>query len=433
MLFNSNKALVSELETKLTGCEQQEEAINRAIATIRFTPDGEIKTANALFLNVVGYTLDEITNKHHRMFCAGNYANSEEYRMFWSELRAGGSHRGTFPRVTKNGTKIWLEATYLPIKDESGKVVEVLKFASNVTENHNQLRTQKFILEAINRSMAVIEFTPDGTILEANGNFLSTMGYSKGEIVGQHHRMFCKPEFYSSNPNFWSELASGKFNSGQFERVNARGETLWLEASYNPVYDEDGKVEKIIKFASDITSRVKRNQEVEQASEISFSTAEETANIAKTGGENLKAVIKNSNEIVRLVTEANTTIEELNKESESIEEIVATISTIADQTNLLALNAAIEAARAGEHGRGFAVVADEVRQLAASTSASTQKINDVVKLNRELSRSVSHSVSSVTETALSANEFISSIEGVMHEIEIGAKNVCERVSSIIHL
>ncbi|RXJ71038.1 hypothetical protein CS022_21780 [Veronia nyctiphanis] len=405
------------------------ESINESVPTIYFTPEGIIKRANHLLLGAAGYALEEVQGQHHRELCDPDYARSTEYMKFWERLRAGEVISGTFPRRNKRGERLWLEATYFPVKID-GKVVEVMKIASDITEEKIRLDDQSAIFSALDKSLAVIEFHPDGTIIKANGNFLAAVGYSLDQIQGKHHKMFCPESFYQENPNFWSELANGDFKAGQFERKNAAGHVLWLEATYNPVYNDDGKVFKVVKFASDITARIEKDHAVRAASEVAYSTSVETAQIAKQGADALNSTVQTSSSISEQVLETAESISQLNEQSKSIEAIVSTISDIADQTNLLALNAAIEAARAGDQGRGFAVVADEVRQLAARTSQSTAEIADVVKKNRELTSEATDKMSSVSESADKGKQQISEAAGVMDEIRAGAENVAKTVSSL---
>ena len=279
--------------------------------------------------------------------------------------------------------------------------------------------------------MARIEFTPSGEIITANRNFLNVVGYNINDIKGKHHRMFCFEQFYADNPNFWAQLAQGEFKSGQFERQNARGEKVWLEASYNPIFDAKGVVEKVIKFATDITAGEERNMAITQAAELSFSTAEETAQIAINGADLLTKSVADSNGIVEQITKTNALLERLNEQSKNIATIVSTIKGIADQTNLLALNAAIEAARAGDLGRGFAVVADEVRSLAARTSQSTVEIEQVVQENEALTVTVTENMGLVKENAELNNNQIMQVESVISEIQVGAENVSKSVSVLL--
>lgn len=401
------------------------------MAFIEFSPDGLILDANPLFLKLMGYPLDRVVGQHHRLFCAADEVAAPEYKRFWSELAAGKSHAGTFRRIKANGEAAWLEATYFPVLGEDRSVVKVIKIAADVTAEKNELLSKEALAAALDRSMAVIEFSPNGDIITANRNFLNVMGYSLEQLRGKHHRIFCTDTFYQQNSHFWSELAKGEFKSGQFERLNSHGQVVWLEATYNPVFDHAGKVYKVVKFASDITDRIEQAAAVRQAAEVASSTSEETAAIAQQGIKSLQAAVETSSRIAAQVSEATNLITQLNSQSKSIEEIVATISGIADQTNLLALNAAIEAARAGEQGRGFAVVADEVRQLAARTSKSTSEIAGVVQKNRELTSKVTETVHSVSITAEEGSQRTHQVSSIMEEIYQGAENVCRTTSGLV--
>ncbi|WP_038043539.1 methyl-accepting chemotaxis protein [Thioalkalivibrio sulfidiphilus] len=406
------------------------DAIRASVAYIEFTPDGQILDVNEHFLAATGHTRDVVLGAHHRLFCEPSYVKSTEYRQFWERLARGESHAGTFPRRMADGRRLWLEATYFPVRDASGRVTRVIKIASDVTAKQEQLRDQAAVFQALDRSMAVISFTPEGQILDANRNFLDAVGYRLDEVRGRHHRMFCDEAFYRDHPHFWEQLAAGELMTGKFRRLRSDGRELWLEASYNPILDEQGRTVKVIKFATDITESVDAANKIRDASAVAYSTAQQTADNAGRGYTSLLASVENSEQIRALIEEAKRAIHDLNSQSKNIETIVATISSVASQTNLLALNAAIEAARAGEHGRGFAVVADEVRQLAARTSAATEEITRVLQGNLQYTTEIVTRIENVSEAAERGRQQVISAGTLVDEIRSGATHVVDLVSSI---
>ena len=405
------------------------QSIKEHTAYIKFKPDGTIIDANALFLAATGYSLAEITGQHHRIFCDSSLANSSEYREFWSDLANGHGRKGIFQRYTKNGDILYLSANYFPVKDASGRVVEVVKICTDVTEESKKLVSKNAILEALDRSLAVIEFTPDGTILRANKNFLNVMGYELKQIEGKHHKMFCFPDFYSENPDFWLKLQRGEHFTGRFQRKDAHDNTIWVEATYNPIFNRKGEVYKVIKFASDITERVNLAL---QAVEMAASISEETSRITDSAIHVLNDAVETSHRVAARVKGASELGGELMNQSKNINEIVTTINGIANQTNLLALNAAIEAARAGETGRGFAVVADEVRKLASRTSAATDEITEVVSENTRLIGEMDGHLDSVNHVALQGEDSIHSVQHGLEDVSAGVSRFVGIVDRLRH-
>ncbi|EKO3695350.1 PAS domain S-box protein, partial [Vibrio metschnikovii] len=346
------------------------------------------------------------------------------------QLAQGQSQSGTFSRLTKSGQEIWIEATYIPIKNQQGKVYKVIKIASDVTKAKQKLDSQAAVFNAVDKSMAVISFTPDGTIIEANKNFLTALGYQLNEIVGKHHRIFCDEAFHQEHPKFWSELAKGKFQSGLFKRLTKYGEEIWIEATYNPIFDDQGKIVRVTKFASDITDRIQRSKRIEEATLIAEQRSQETVSLTHDGSKMVADAAASAQDIEATVNKANELMGQLAGQSKQIVQIVTTISSIADQTNLLALNAAIEAARAGEYGRGFAVVADEVRSLAANTSKATDEISAIVKRNTELTTTSEASLDSVRSKVTECNNQLSITKTLIEEIRKGAVYVAETIEKI---
>jgi methyl-accepting chemotaxis protein len=236
------------------------EALDRVHAIIEFDLDGNILSANDNFLSIFGYAWDEIAGQHHRMFCEPSFADSEAYASLWNKLGRGSFEAADFKRLGKGGREVWLSATYTPVLDDSGTPVRVVKFARDITEDTLRIAEFEGKIRAIERAQAVIEFAPDGTVLAANDNFLKIFGYRLDEVVGKHHRMFCDPG-YAESPEysrFWQALGRGEYVADEFKRLSKDGAEVWLQASYNPIFDMDGRAFKIVKFASDITAEVQK-------------------------------------------------------------------------------------------------------------------------------------------------------------------------------
>lgn len=405
-------------------------AITSNTPWIEFTPYGVIKNSSQMFLDLTGYTLNELKGKHHEIFCFDNYRNSFEYQEFWKDLANGKTKNGTFERKNKNNDEIILEATYFPIRNINGIVTSVAKIASDITGLHYKNKKNDALFSALDKSQAIIEFDSNGNILSANSNFLKLLEYNENQIIGKHHHIFCFDDFYKDNPNFWKELQQGEIKSGLFQRRSSFGSNVWIEATYNPIISESGEIVKVVKFASDITERVERNRAISQASEIAYSTAVETAQIAKEGSKLLSDAVSVSLDVSKKIEYTVQSNKQLESSAKNIQNIVATIKGIADQTNLLALNAAIEAARAGEYGRGFAVVADEVRQLASRASDSTEEIIKVVEKNQSLIQDVTILMDGVSASSEKGSAKMTEVSTVMEKIHIGAENVSNTVAQL---
>ncbi|MFV3129104.1 methyl-accepting chemotaxis protein [Niveispirillum sp. KHB5.9] len=387
--------------------------MGKAQAIIEFSPDGVILGANDNFLAVMGYGLSEIRGKHHSMFVDDATRTSAAYAEFWRSLRGGKAGKvEMIRRFAKGGREVWIQGSYNPVLDRRGNVVKVVKIASDVTAEHQRSMDQQGQLAALNRAQAVISFAMDGTILDANENFLKAMGYRLDQIQGRHHSMFMDPAEAASPAYaaFWDSLRAGRFSQAEYRRQAAGGRTVYIQATYNPVLDCEGRPVKVVKFATDVTQAVlarRRNEETleavqkylgdivsaveqsnDQAVNASAASQQTSASVAAiaSGSEQLDASIQ---EIARSMSYSKTATEQAFNEAtvvdeatqrllsgtQAMDDIVKVIGEIAGQINMLALNATIESARAGEAGRGFAVVAGEVKSLARQAADATQRIS----------------------------------------------------------
>ena len=435
-------------------------ALDRSLAIIEFDPRGKILTANENFCSVLGYSLSEIRGQHHSLFVDPDYARSAEYAAFWAKLGRGEFDQREYRRIGKGGKEVWIQASYNPVKNSRGVVTKVVKVATDITAE--KIRNAEFEgkIEAISRVQAVIEFTLGGEVITANENFLAVLGYSLAEIKGRRHSMFVE-KAYGQSPeyqDFWRKLNAGEYVAAEFKRIGKGGKEIWIQASYNPIFDSSGKVTKVVKFATDITGRVQAVDEIaggltELASnnlkhrisrpvdpafeklkndfnaamttlqetmgavsastssvgggadeiasasdDLSRRTEQQAASLEETAAalDQITATVRRSAEGARqantaasgakhdavrsgeVMRDAVAAMGEIEQSSKQITQIIGVIDEIAFQTNLLALNAGVEAARAGEAGRGFAVVAQEVRALAQRSAEAAKEIKALI-------------------------------------------------------
>ena len=431
-----NRKLHAQIEAQAkTNQELQAllDAVSSSTAIIRFDLDCKVVHANDHFARAMGYgNAAELTGLPHRNFCDTAYVNSRDYTTFWENLRRGTPFSGLIKRLKKDGSPVWLEASYNPIRDQDGKVTGFIKFASDISERIMAAQKNQAFLNAIERSMAVIEFQPDGTIIAANDNFLATMGYGKGELTGRNHRQLCTTELVNSEEylRLWKNLRSGQFFSGRILRLARDGSERWLEATYNPVFDTDGQVISIVKFATDVSASVTRHKQEQDSANFAFNTSLQTRHWADEGVSSVRQAVSEIEDMAQDIDQASENVAQLGSNSERIGSILQTIKDIADQTNLLALNAAIEAARAGEMGRGFAVVADEVRKLAERTSTSTAEISHMVSTIQASTGLAVDSMSVIGGKARTGVNTIGQVGEIISQIRSGADGVVSAIQQI---
>jgi methyl-accepting chemotaxis protein len=424
-------------------------ALDRSQARVEFDLESVVLTANAKFLDLMGYGLVEIVGKRHSLFVEPRYATSPEYKRFWEDLRQGKYQAAQFKRLGKGGKEIWIEGSYNPILGRDGKPYKVVKFATDVTAQKAEYANLLGQITAINKAQAVIEFDLDGTVLTANQNFLTAMGYALVDVVGKRHSMFVEPAYAASAEykRFWDDLRQGVYQAAQFKRVGKGGKAVWIEATYNLILDLNGKPFKVVKFATDITKRVGLLNELKSTVDRNFdaidgalarsgSQAQLATGAVQDTSDGVQTMAASAEELAASVREisdtmaksktavdaahrqlggADVAIQKLSAMSKSMVGIIGLIRDIAGQINLLALNATIESARAGEAGKGFAVVASEVKSLARQAGSATDKIAHEIDSLQNVSDDVVAALGTISTSINSVLEYVTATAGAVEE------------------
>ncbi|MCK1649944.1 PAS domain-containing methyl-accepting chemotaxis protein [Bradyrhizobium sp. 149] len=395
-------------------------AINRAQAVIEFKLDGTIITANENFCKALGYSLTEIQGKHHSLFVAQVERDGAAYREFWAALNRGEYQAGEFKRIGKGGREVWILASYNPLLDENGKPFGVAKFATDVTAEKLKNADLAGQISAIDKAQAVIEFNMDGTIIAANANFLGALGYSLAEIKGKHHSMFVEPAERDGTAyrEFWAALNRGEYQAAEYKRIGKGGKEVYIQASYNPILDLNGKPFKVVKYATDVTKQVlvrMGNERVRGMMESVAAGSEELNASVREISEAMTKSRETAMSAVEQVSTADAQAQRLTEAAQAMSGIVELINSITGQINLLALNATIESARAGEAGRGFAVVASEVKSLANQAKHATDKIGQEIGNLNGISGDVVSALGSIKQAISNVSEYVTSTAAAIEE------------------
>ncbi|QVM92255.1 PAS domain-containing methyl-accepting chemotaxis protein [Pseudomonas entomophila] len=429
-MFNSKlKKELQQLREELMSIEQVKNSLDSEMLVLQLDPQGRIESVNGNFETEMLYRAEQLIGRNIEDIVPPHVKKLDFYQRMKHAITRGEHLNGAFRLLRGNGEEAWLRSILQPVKNSEGRIKYFSLHSSDLTRTIETSREHESLIKALMRSTAVIEFNLDGQVITANDRFLQTMGYNLEQVRGKHHRMFCDPEEASSvgYQQFWDKLRRGEYVADRFKRIDAHGRVVWLEASYNPIIDAHDVLYKVVKFATVITDQVNQELAVAQAADIAYTTSLETDSSARKATDVVTQTVEVMRGLEGSMQDAAEGIQALDKQSKVIGAIIKTISDIAGQTNLLALNAAIEAARAGEQGRGFAVVADEVRQLASRTSSATEEIAKVVQQNEQLAQAAVDIIDTSKRQAEQGLALAADTGGVIVEIQEGAKKVVDAV------
>lgn len=429
MFNNKLKQEIRQLREDLMSIEQVKSSLDSEMLVLQLDPQGRIEMVNGNFESEMLYRAEQLLGRNIEDIVPAHVKSLDFYQRMKSAITRGEHLNGAFRLLRGNGQEAWLRSILQPVKNSEGRIKYFTLHSSDLTGTIETSREHESLIKALMRSTAVIEFGLDGTILTANDRFLATVGYRLEQIRGKHHRMFCEPEEANSAgyQAFWDKLRRGEYVAERFKRIDAHGRVIWLEASYNPIFDAHDVLYKVVKFATVITDQVNQEQAVAEAADVAYNTSLGTDVSAQKATDVVTQTVSVMRGLEASMQEAAEGIQALDTQSRVIGSIIKTISDIAGQTNLLALNAAIEAARAGEQGRGFAVVADEVRQLASRTSTATEEIARVVKQNEQLAQAAVAIIDTSKRQAEQGLALADETGSVIVEIQDGAKRVVDVV------
>lgn len=415
---------ISELERTLQDRDSVVTAISRSMAVIEFELDGTILTANDTFLATMGYRLDEIVDKHHSMFVEPAYAASREYRDFWAALGRGEYRTGEFKRLGKGGKEIWIFSSYNPILDTNGRPYKVVKFASDITEVKTMAADLSGQMAAIGRVMAVIEFSLDGTILRANENFCAVLGYSSSELQGRHHRMFVDQEFADSTQYkaMWRELAAGKSTAGQFERVGKGGKRVWIQASYNPIFDLEGRPYKVVKFATNITTEKEREQELQRKVEALLTTVD----AASQGDLTRPITVDGTDAIGRVAAGLGRLLQTMRHSVASIAGNATTLGAAAEELSAVSKQMQTTAEETADQANVAAVATEQVNRNVQTVATGTEEMSASI---REIAKNAGDAAR-VATSAVRVADTTNTIVGKLGESSAEIGKVIKVITSI---
>ena len=429
MFNNKLKQEIRQLREDLMSIEQVKSSLDSEMLVLQLDPQGRIEMVNGNFESEMLYRAEQLLGRNIEDIVPAHVKTLDFYQRMKGAISRGEHLNGAFRLLRGNGQEAWLRSILQPVKNSEGRIKYFTLHSSDLTRTIETSREHESLIKALMRSTAVIEFALDGTVLTANERFLATLGYRLEQIRGKHHRMFCEPEEANSAgyQAFWDKLRRGEFVAERFKRIDAHGRVVWLEASYNPIFDAHDVLYKVVKFATVITDQVNQELAVAEAADVAYNTSLGTDASARKATDVVTQSVSVMRGLEASMQEAAEGIQALDTQSRVIGSIIKTISDIAGQTNLLALNAAIEAARAGEQGRGFAVVADEVRQLASRTSTATEEIARVVQQNEQLAQAAVAIIDTSKRQAEQGLALADETGNVIVEIQDGAKRVVDVV------